>query len=71
MSLCAQRFRLVPGKSTALYSLLCSSFKIAYDRAKESNYVHGYISGTQVVSTAPFCAGTQALVLRHQVCIGP
>ena len=66
--MCAQRFCLVPGKANAVYSLLCSSFKIASHRVKGSNYVHGYISaGTQGVNTAPFCAGTQALVLKHQV----
>ena len=29
-----QCFCLVPGQSTALYSLLCSSFKVASDKAK-------------------------------------
>ena len=33
-SVCVQCFCLVPGQSTALHSLLCSSFKVASDKAK-------------------------------------
>ena len=44
---------------------------MASDRAKWSNYVHGYISGTQGVDTTPFCAGTQPHVLEHQVWKAP
>ena len=32
---------------------------------------HIYISGTQCLNTAPFCAGAQALVLGHQVWTQP
>ena len=55
------------GQSTALFSLLSSCFKMESDRAKWSNYVHSHISGTQSVNTTPLCAGTEALVLEHQV----
>ena len=55
------------GQSTALFSLLSACFKMASDRAKWSNYEHSHISGTQSVNTAPFCAGTQALVPEHQL----
>jgi len=48
---------LVSGQSTSLYSL-SSNFRMAFDMAKWSNYVHSYKSGTQ---GTPFCAGTQAL----------
>ena len=44
---------------------------MASDRAKWSNYVHSYISGTQGVNTTPFCAGTQALSPGHQVWTAP
>ena len=54
-------------QSTALFSLLGSCFKMASDWAKWSSYVHSLISDTQSVNTAPFCAGTQALVPEHQV----
>ena len=40
---------------------------MASDGAKWSSYVHSHISDTQSVNTAPFCAGTQALVPEHQV----
>ena len=43
------------------------SGKPASDRAKWRTYVHSHISGTQVVNTPPFCAGTQAFVPGHQV----
>ena len=52
---------VVPGQSTALYSLVCLSFKIAAGRVKVSNYVHSYRSGTQGVNTKTFCAGTESL----------
>ena len=42
---------VVPWQSTALYSLVCSSFKIAAGRVKVSNYVHSYRSGAQGVNT--------------------
>ena len=44
---------------------------MASDRAKWSNYVHGYKSGTQGVDTTPFCAGTHPHVLGHQVWKAP
>ena len=56
-----QCFCLVPGQSTSLHSLVCSSFKVSSDRAKGSDNVHGYIAGTEGVNTVPFCAGTRAL----------
>ena len=40
---------------------------MASDRAKWSNYVHGYISGTQGVNPTAFCASTQPQVRGHQV----
>ena len=55
------------GQSTAVYSLLRSCFRMASDRAKWSNYVHGHMAGTQGVNTTPFCAGTQTLLHAHQV----
>ena len=58
-------------QSTALFLPLSSYFKVAPDRAKWSNYVHSHISGTQSVNTTPFCAVTQALVLKHQVWTAP
>ena len=42
---------VVPVQSTALYFLVCSSFKIAAGRVKVSNYVHSYRSGAQGVNT--------------------
>ena len=60
-------FLLVLGKFTTLYLLLKSCFKMASDRAKWSNYVHGYISGTQGVNPTAFCASTQPQVRGHQV----
>ena len=55
------------GRSTALFSLLSSCFKMASNRVKWSNNKHSHISGTQSVNTTPFCAGTQALVPVHRV----
>ena len=55
------------GQSTALFSVLSSCLKMASDRAKWSNDVHSHISGTQRVTTTPFCAGTQAFVPEQQV----
>ena len=53
---------LVPGQSTALYSLLTPIFKMAFDKAKWSSYVRSPgRSGNQGVYTAPFFASTQAL----------
>ena len=55
-------FWLVPGQSTALYSLLTPIFKMAFDKAKWSSYVRSPgRSGNQGVYTAPFFASTQAL----------
>ena len=59
---------VVPWQSTALYSLVCLSFKIATGRVKVSDYVHSYISGTHGVNTKPFCTGTQALFTFHLNC---
>ena len=71
-SLCANRFNmLVLRQSTALFSELSSCLKTAAVRAKWSNYVHSHISGTQSVNTAPFFAGTQALVPERQVQTAP
>ena len=39
-SLCAHRFLLLLGQSTAWYSLLSSCFTMGSDRAKWSNYAH-------------------------------
>ena len=55
------------GRSTALFSLLSSCFKMASNRVKWSNYKHSHILGNQSVNTTPFCAGTQALVPVHCV----
>ena len=64
---CEHTIFVSSGQSTALFSLLGSCFKMASDWAKWSSYVHSLISDTQSVNTAPFCAGTQALVPEHQV----
>ena len=61
--LCAYR-----GQSTALFLLLSWCVKMESGGAKRSSYnTHSHISGTQRLNAAPFCAGTQALVPRHQV----
>ena len=47
--------------SFVLYSLLSSCFKMASEKAKWSDHLHSYISGTQCVNTTPFCVVTPAL----------
>ena len=44
---------------------------MASDRTKWNIYVHSCTSGTQSVNTTPFCAGTQALVSKHQMWTAP
>ena len=60
-------FMLVLGESSTLYSVLSSHFTVACGRAKWSKHVHSNTSGTQGANTTSFCAGTQAIVLGHQV----
>ena len=55
------------GQFTALFSVLSSCFRMASDRAKWSNDVHSHISGTQSVTTIPFCAGGQSFDPENQV----
>ena len=59
-------FLLVPGQSrSSLESLRSSSYKMASDGAKGSNYAHSFVSVTSSrcePNTTPFCASTQALV---------
>ena len=59
-------FLLVPGQSrSSLDSLRSSSYKMASDGAKGSNYAHSFVSVTSSrcePNTTPFCASTQALV---------
>ena len=59
------------GQSTALFSVLSSCFRMASDRAKWSNDVHSHISGTQSVTTTPFCAGSQSFDPENQVWTAP
>ena len=57
-------FWLVPGQSTALYSLLTSIFKMAFDKAKWSSFVRSPgRSSNQGVNTAPARRG----VSHHKV----
>ena len=59
------------GQSSALFSALSSFFKMASDRAKWSNDVHSHISGTQSVTTTPFCPGSQSFDPENQVWTAP
>ena len=68
---CLHTIFVSSGQSTALLLLLSSCFNMESDGAKWSNYVHSHISGTLSGSTAPFCAGTQALVPKHLVRTAP
>ena len=51
-------------QTTASYSLQSSSFQVASDSVKGSNYVDSFISGTQDVNKTPHCASSKALVPR-------
>ena len=53
---------LVIMQTTASYSLQSSSFQVASDSVKGSNYVDSFISGTQDVNKTPHCASSKALV---------
>ena len=55
---------VVSYKTTASYSLQSSSFQVASDSVKGSNYVDSFISGTQDVNKTPHCASSKALVPR-------
>ena len=68
---CLHTIFVSSGQSTALLLLLSSCFKMESNGAKWSNYVHSHISGTLSGSTAPFRAGTQALVPKHLVRTAP
>ena len=67
---CVHTIFVRSGQSTALFSVLSSCFKMASDRAKW-NDVRSHISGTQSVTTTPFCAGSQSFDPENQVWTAP